>query len=91
MPRHFEPEEIDEIAAINSIGMLSITERIGETVVEHGLRRCVRGRVPVSIDEAEEMRIHRHIGGIDLATYGQPPHAGSKEYPPCRREFRSEW
>ena len=78
MPRHFEAEEVDEIATVNSIGMLRIAERIGETVVEHCLRRRVRGRISVSINETEEMRIHRHISRIDLATYRQPPHARGK-------------
>ncbi len=58
--------------------MLRIAERIGETVVEYCLRRRIRCRISVAIDESEEMRIHRHISGIDLAAYGQPPHAGSK-------------
>src|SRR6266478_2860429 len=58
--------------------MLSISEWIGETIVENRLRGRIGGRVAVRIYKTQKVRIHRHIRGIDLTADWQSSHSGRK-------------
>ena len=66
VPRDFQSEQVNAVASENAVGMRSIPEGIGLSIIENGALASVRGgRAGCAIGKAEKGRIDGNEGWIN--------------------------